>query len=106
MVHGGSIHGKTLCKTKKNNKEILLPIILYMDSISTDNNGKLNLTPLAKCTQERPSSFIEQTCKRYTEFQITHKSNVIFGLSDMIKNIPKKDCTNSQYLGGAKFAIG
>ena len=33
---------KKLCAPNSN--EILVPVIFYMDSISTDNNGKLNLT--------------------------------------------------------------
>ena len=45
MVRGGSIHGKNSVKQKKN-KEILVPIILYMDSINTDKTGRLSLTPL------------------------------------------------------------
>eukprot|EP00980_Cylindrotheca_fusiformis_P015203 scaffold4218_cov141-Cylindrotheca_fusiformis.AAC.2 len=33
-----------LCDPEK--KEILVPIILYMDGVTTDNNGKLKVTPL------------------------------------------------------------
>eukprot|EP00980_Cylindrotheca_fusiformis_P016094 scaffold4764_cov84-Cylindrotheca_fusiformis.AAC.4 len=46
-LHHGKWWSRTwekLCKPEK--KEILVPIILYMDGVTTDNNGKLKVTPL------------------------------------------------------------
>ena len=37
---------KDICQIDDNSIEILVPVILYMDGITTDNNGRLNLTPL------------------------------------------------------------
>ena len=35
-----------ICNTSDNTNEILVPVIFYMDGITTDNAGRLNLTPL------------------------------------------------------------
>ena len=48
-LHHGKWWGeswKSLCNTEPDSKEILVPVILYMDGVNIDKQGKHSLTPL------------------------------------------------------------
>ena len=45
-LHHGYWWTETMNELCKGNKEILVPIIGYMDGVATDNNGRLPVTPL------------------------------------------------------------
>ena len=53
---------KDICQINNDSNEILVPIILYMDGITTDNNDWLNLTPLNMGRSSRASDrFADKT---------------------------------------------
>ena len=80
-----------ICKPDSN--EILVPIILYMDGISIDNNGRLSLTPLNMTlgifnieTRTRPESWETIYFHPSNEFESKHHDQTTTS-QDSLKNL-------------------